>query len=121
MVMLAIHEPFRINDCMVSVADSPGKAGQFPGFRRTRAGCFRATEGDLAYEPKGAVMTPFQSLNTRLQAFAVLSERGPLRLEELATELEQRGGFLRCGLESLRKALNRGPYRVALDPDHRDF
>ena len=54
--------------------------------------CFRATEGDLAYEPKGAVMTPFQSLNTRLQAFAVLSERGPLRLEELATELEQRGG-----------------------------
>ncbi len=72
-------------------------------------------------------MTPFQSLNIRLQAFAVLSERGPLRLEELATELEQRGGFLRCGLESLRKALNRGPYRtnlqgeVALDPDHRDF
>ncbi len=72
-------------------------------------------------------MTPFQSLNTRLQAFAVLSERGPLGIEDLATEIEHRGGFLRCGLESLRKALNRGPYRtnlqgeVALDPDHRDF
>lgn len=73
-------------------------------------------------------MPEFHQLITRLQAFVLLKEAGePLALDELARRIEQRGGQLPFGLQSLRKALSRGPYRrtlsglIELDPDHFDY
>ncbi|MBT9582825.1 hypothetical protein IV102_05720 [bacterium] len=73
-------------------------------------------------------MPDFKRLITRLQAFVVLQEADrPLSIDELAAQILDRGGHLPCGMESLRKALSRGPYRksltglYSLDREHYDF
>lgn len=73
-------------------------------------------------------MPEFKGLITRLQAFVVLQAADkPLSIDELAAQIRSRGGHLPYGLESLRKALIRGPYRksmtglYSLDREHHDF
>lgn len=74
------------------------------------------------------VMPEFARLIPRLQAFLILQEAGqPLPVEEIAARVEARGGTLPFGLESLRKALSRGPYHKSLagqysvDHEHPDY